>query len=116
MWRVSAGGLVSDWGASVRRLWRGLPPDLPHFSPSSPGSVYLFRGDSYWKFMFPGSSPLDGYPRSSAADWLDCTASSSPGVDDFSLSLSPPERAASRMPPPKVLPIFQSSSLWPKLP
>ncbi|XP_035807584.1 matrix metalloproteinase-17b isoform X2 [Amphiprion ocellaris] len=101
MWRVSAGGLVSDWGASVRRLWRGLPPDLPrlhavlerqsdHAIIFISGSVYLFRGDSYWKFMFPGSSPLDGYPRSSAADWLDCTASSSPGVDDFSLSLSPP--------------------------
>uniref|UniRef100_A0A3B3U133 Matrix metallopeptidase 17b n=1 Tax=Poecilia latipinna TaxID=48699 RepID=A0A3B3U133_9TELE len=55
------------------------------------GSVYLFRGDSYWKFMFPGSAPQDGYPRSSAADWLDCIDSSSPSaVDDFSLSLSPP--------------------------
>uniref|UniRef100_A0A087XSG7 Matrix metallopeptidase 17b n=1 Tax=Poecilia formosa TaxID=48698 RepID=A0A087XSG7_POEFO len=41
------------------------------------GSVYLFRGDSYWKFMFPGSAPQDGYPRSSAADWLDCIDSSS---------------------------------------
>uniref|UniRef100_A0A3B5BBH1 Matrix metalloproteinase-17-like n=1 Tax=Stegastes partitus TaxID=144197 RepID=A0A3B5BBH1_9TELE len=134
MWRVSSGGLVSGRGASVRRLWRSLPPDLPrlhavlerqsdhaiifisgkiqfynktlyfhvnegdsrsssqtlpNFSPSSPGSVYLFRGDSYWKFMFPGSSPQDGYPRSSAADWLDCTDSTSPGVDDLSLSLSP---------------------------
>uniref|UniRef100_A0A3B3XJI2 Peptidase metallopeptidase domain-containing protein n=1 Tax=Poecilia mexicana TaxID=48701 RepID=A0A3B3XJI2_9TELE len=57
----------------------------------SAGSVYLFRGDSYWKFMFPGSAPQDGYPRSSAADWLDCIDSSSPSaVDDFSLSLSPP--------------------------
>ncbi|XP_022057088.2 matrix metalloproteinase-17b [Acanthochromis polyacanthus] len=188
MWRVSAGGLVSDRGAAVRRLWRGLPPDLPRLhavlerqsdhaiifisgsrfwlfrdltlqdgypqplsalrmgldlagdeeagtgtgtgtgrfglvwdpeegpvwgkieaeatqedtwtgllregvsgiTTDADGSVYLFRGDSYWKFMFPGSSPLDGYPRSSAADWLDCTASSSPAVDDFSLSLSPP--------------------------
>lgn len=60
--------------------------------PFSPGSIYLFKGDSYWKFMFPGSSPLDGYPRSSAADWLDCTdsSSSSPVLDDFSLSFSPP--------------------------
>ncbi|MEQ2197362.1 hypothetical protein XENOCAPTIV_028292, partial [Xenoophorus captivus] len=54
-------------------------------------SVYLFRGDSYWKFLFPGSTPQEGYPRSSAAEWLDCADSlSSPGVDDFSLSLSPP--------------------------
>lgn len=59
---------------------------------SPPGSVYLFKGDSYWKFTFPGSSPQDGYPRSSTADWLDCPdpSSSSPVVDDLSLSLSPP--------------------------
>lgn len=58
----------------------------------SPGSIYLFKGDTYWKFTFPGSSLQIGYPRSSAADWLDCTdsSSSSPVVDDFSLSLSPP--------------------------
>ncbi|XP_008298426.1 matrix metalloproteinase-17b [Stegastes partitus] len=188
MWRVSSGGLVSGRGASVRRLWRSLPPDLPRLhavlerqsdhaiifisgsqfwlfrdltlqdgypqplsalrmgvslagrdadedeeagtgrfglvwdpeegpvwgkiepaeeemqedtwtrllkegvsgiTTDTDGSVYLFRGDSYWKFMFPGSSPQDGYPRSSAADWLDCTDSTSPGVDDLSLSLSP---------------------------
>ncbi|KAE8278185.1 Matrix metalloproteinase-17 [Larimichthys crocea] len=194
MWRVNGGGLVSGRGASVRRLWRGLPPDLPRLvavmerqsdhaiifisgsqywlfrdlslqedypqplsalrmgvnlagadkveeekereataerwglvwdpvegpvwgnmggteeekqedtwtkllregvsgiTTDSDGSVYLFKGDSYWKFTFPGSSPLDGYPRSSAADWLDCTdsSSSSPVQDNFSLSLSPP--------------------------
>lgn len=28
MWRVSSGGLVSGRGASVRRLWAGLPADL----------------------------------------------------------------------------------------
>lgn len=40
--------------------------------------------------MFPGSSLQDGYPRSSAADWLDCSDSSSSSlmVDDLSLSLS----------------------------
>ncbi|KAI3351347.1 hypothetical protein L3Q82_005893 [Scortum barcoo] len=55
------------------------------------GSVYLFKADLYWKFMFPGSLPQNGYPRSSAADWLDCpdSSSSSPVVDDLSLSLSP---------------------------
>ncbi|XP_040904648.1 matrix metalloproteinase-17b [Toxotes jaculatrix] len=191
MWRVSGAGLVSGRGTSVRRLWRGLPPDLPrlhavlerqsdhaiifisgsHFwlfkdlslqegypqplsvlrmgvdfagtddkdmeeaaagrwgliwdpeegpkwgnmgdaeedkqedtwtqllregvsgiTTDSNGSVYLFKGDSYWKFMFPGSSPQDGYPRSSAADWLDCpdSTSSSPIIDNLSLALSPP--------------------------
>ncbi|KAI4800043.1 hypothetical protein KUCAC02_016580 [Chaenocephalus aceratus] len=55
-------------------------------------SVYLFKGDSYWKFLFPGSPVQDGYPRSSSADWLDCPdpSSSSPVLDDLSLSLSPP--------------------------
>lgn len=28
VWRVNGGGLVSGHGASVRRLWRGLPSDL----------------------------------------------------------------------------------------
>ncbi|XP_059202610.1 matrix metalloproteinase-17b [Centropristis striata] len=188
MWRVTSGGLVSGRGASVRRLWRGLPPDLPRLhavlerqsdhaiifisgsqfwlfrdlslqdgypqplsalrmgaalsgadeeeeaagrwglvwdpeegpvwgnmgdyevekqednwtqllregvsgiTTDSDGSVYLFRGDSYWKFSSPGSSLQDGYPRSSTADWLDCPdfSSSSPEVDELSLSLSPP--------------------------
>ncbi|KAM9376177.1 matrix metalloproteinase-17b [Pholidichthys leucotaenia] len=191
MWRVNGGGLVSGRGASVRRMWRGLPADLPRLHavlerqsdhaiifisgsqfwlfrdltlqegyPQSlsalrmgvnlagidtdeddveeaatgaekwglvwdpeegtvwgkvghteeeeghedtwtrllkggvggiitdkDGAVYLFQGDSYWKFAFPGSPPQDGYPRSSAADWLDCTDSSlsSPDMDDRSL-------------------------------
>ncbi|XP_030002208.1 matrix metalloproteinase-17b [Sphaeramia orbicularis] len=197
MWRVNGGGLVSGRGASVRRLWRGLPPDLPRIhavlerqsdhaiifisgsqfwlfrdlslqegypqplsalrmglslagagsddedavrrwglvwdpeegpiwgdiresredqqsdtwtqlltegvsgiTTDADGSVYLFKGDSYWKFTFPGSTLLDGYPRSSAADWLDCpdssssstSFSSSPGInsiDTLSLSFSP---------------------------
>ncbi|XP_058506654.1 matrix metalloproteinase-17b isoform X2 [Solea solea] len=194
MWRVSGAGLVSGGGVLVRRLWRGLPPDLPRLTAvlerqsdhaiifisgsqfwlfsdltlqdgfpqplsrliradddddddddddekqevatrrwglvwdpedgpmwgdkgeagsekrqgdtwtqllqegvsgittDSNGSVFLFKGDSYWKFSSPGSSPEDGYPRSSAADWLDCpdSTSFSPIVDDRSLSLSPP--------------------------
>ncbi|XP_071314320.1 matrix metalloproteinase-17b isoform X2 [Trachinotus anak] len=191
MWRVSSGGLVSGRGSSVRRLWRGLPSDLPrlhavlerpsdhaiifingsHFwlfrelslqegypqplsalrmgvsfagedddddeqeeattrwglvwdpeegpvwgnkgepeekqedtwtqllregvsgiTTNGNGSICLFKGDVYWKFMFPGSSPQDGYPRSSAVDWLDCPdpTSSSPVVDDLSMTLSPP--------------------------
>ncbi|XP_030595449.1 matrix metalloproteinase-17b isoform X2 [Archocentrus centrarchus] len=196
MWRVNGGGLVSGRGSSVRRLWRGLPPELPRLhavlerrsdhaiifisgyqfwlfrglslqegyplplsalrmdlsmntvhddgdddddeeqaagelerwglvwdpeegavwgkigdakeenqgdtwtqllkegvdgiTTDSNGSVYLFKGESYWKFMFPGSSLHDGYPRSSAADWLGCTDSSSPGVKDLSFSLSSP--------------------------
>lgn len=54
-------------------------------SPSS-GPVYLFKDDTYWKFMFPGSALEDGYPRSSAADWLDCTDSSSSSIRVDSLS------------------------------
>ncbi|KAF3693529.1 Matrix metalloproteinase-17 [Channa argus] len=196
MWRVNGAGLVSGRGASVGRLWGGLPPDLPYLHAvlerqsdhaiifisgsqfwlfrdlslqegypqplsslrmgvnldvaddegeeekaaaaaavrqglvwdpeegpvwgniggteevkhedtwtqllregvsgiitDNDGSVSLFKGDSYWKFMFPGSSPENGYPRSSADDWLDCpdSSSSSAGVGDLSLSLSRPE-------------------------
>uniref|UniRef100_A0A3Q3RED8 Peptidase metallopeptidase domain-containing protein n=1 Tax=Monopterus albus TaxID=43700 RepID=A0A3Q3RED8_MONAL len=193
MWRVNSAGLVSGHGASIRRMWRGLPPDLSHLHAvlerqsdhaiifisgsqfwlfrdlslqegypqplsalrmgnlartkveeeeavagrwglvwdpeegpvwgnmgdavvekredtwsqlikykhwttckllvplSSLGSVYFFKGHSYWKFMFPGSSPQEGYPQSSAADWLDCPDSSLPGVEDPSLSLSSPQ-------------------------
>ncbi|XP_036069677.1 matrix metalloproteinase-17b [Oryzias melastigma] len=185
MWRVNSGGLVSRRGSSVRKLWRGLPADLPQLEavierpsdhaiifisgsqfwlfrdlslqegypqplPSlrmargdgedeeehgpqrwglqwdaeegsvwgklgvrekredvwsqliqegvsgittdNDGSIYIFKGDSYWKFLFPGSAPLQGYPRSSAADWLDCAdALPLPSVGDISLS-SPPGR------------------------
>ncbi|KAM3613381.1 uncharacterized protein V6R79_025127 [Siganus canaliculatus] len=186
MWRVNSGGLVSGRGVSVRRLWRGLPPDLPRLQavlerPSdhaiifisgsqfwlfrdlslqdgypqplsvlrmgvnnkeqhkgaagrwglswdpqegpvwgdigdaeeakqgdlwiqliregvsgittdSDGSACLFKGDSYWKFTLPGSLLQDGYPRSSAADWLGCTDtySSSAPVEDLSLARAPP--------------------------
>lgn len=53
------------------------------------GSVCLFQGDQYWKFSFPGSVVQEGYPRSSAADFLDCSDFSS-ASDELSLSLSPP--------------------------
>ncbi|XP_038848464.1 matrix metalloproteinase-17-like [Salvelinus namaycush] len=101
MWRVSTGGLVSGRGASVRRLWGGLPPNLPplqavlerhsdHAIIFITGSIYLFKGDSYWKFPYPASVPEVGYPRSLATDWLDCPHPSAPVLDDFSRSLSPP--------------------------
>ncbi|XP_036799553.1 matrix metalloproteinase-17-like [Oncorhynchus mykiss] len=188
MWRVSTGGLVSGRGASVRRLWGGLPPNLPPLqavlerhldhaiifitesqfwlfndlslqegyprplsalrkgretegkrgeegeeeqglmwdpeegpmwgdigkgeaggeeeesetwtelirggvngiTTERDGSIYLFKGDSYWKFPYPASVPEVGYPRSLATDWLDCPHPSAPVLDDFSRSPSPP--------------------------
>nr|XP_023845476.1 matrix metalloproteinase-17-like [Salvelinus alpinus] len=188
MWRVSTGGLVSGRGALVRRLWGGLPPNLPPLqavlerhsdhaiifitesqfwlfndlslqegyprplsalrkggetegtggeegeeeqglmwdpeegpmwgdigkgeargeeeesetwtklirggvngiTTERDGSIYLFKGDSYWKFPYPASVPAVGYPRSLATDWLDCPHPSAPVLDDFSRSLSPP--------------------------
>ncbi|XP_070994182.1 matrix metalloproteinase-17-like [Oncorhynchus clarkii lewisi] len=190
IWRVSTGGLVSGRGASVRRLWGGLPPNLPPLqavlerhsdhaiifitesqfwlfndlslqegyprplsalrkwgetegkgggeeeeveqglmwdpkegpvwgeigegeagggeeeesntwadlirggvngiTTERDGSVYLFKGDSYWKFPYPGSALEAGYPRSLATDWLDCPHPSAPVLDDLSLSLHPP--------------------------
>lgn len=53
------------------------------------GSVCLFKGDQYWKFSFPGSVVQDGYPRSSATDFLDCSDFPS-ASEELSLSLSPP--------------------------
>lgn len=53
------------------------------------GSVCLFKGDQYWKFSFPGSVVRDGYPRSSAKDFLDCS-DYPPASEELSLSLSPP--------------------------
>lgn len=38
----------------------------------SSGSLYVFKGSSYWKFAHPGSAPEKGYPRPVATDWLDC--------------------------------------------
>uniref|UniRef100_A0A3Q0SWJ5 Matrix metallopeptidase 17b n=1 Tax=Amphilophus citrinellus TaxID=61819 RepID=A0A3Q0SWJ5_AMPCI len=160
MWRVNGGGLVSGRGSSVRRLWRGLPPELPRLHAvlerRSDHAIIFISGYQFWlfrglslqegyplplsalrmdismnqvdtvhddgdddddeeqaagelerwglvwdpeegavwgkigDFMFPGSSLHDGYPRSSAADWLGCTDSSSPGVKDLSFSLSSP--------------------------
>uniref|UniRef100_A0A8C1R6E2 Peptidase metallopeptidase domain-containing protein n=1 Tax=Cyprinus carpio TaxID=7962 RepID=A0A8C1R6E2_CYPCA len=49
------------------------------------GSTYLFKGNSYWKFTHPGSSPEEGYPRLLATDWLDCPQPSSYSPDDISL-------------------------------
>ncbi|KAF3837739.1 hypothetical protein F7725_009507 [Dissostichus mawsoni] len=85
--RQSEEAAAERWGlvGTQRRV-------LEWASQDSEGSVYLFKGDSYWKFLFPGSPVQDGYPRSSSADWLDCPdpSSSSPVLDDLSLSLSPP--------------------------
>ena len=52
-------------------------------------SIYLFKGDRYWKFLFPGSSPEPGYPRPMSTDWLDCPDSSSTAPGDTSLSPHP---------------------------
>lgn len=54
------------------------------------GSIFLFKGHSYWKFPYPGSAPEEGYPRPLATDWLDCPHPSSPVIEDLSLSFSPP--------------------------
>ncbi|XP_062855705.1 matrix metalloproteinase-17b [Trichomycterus rosablanca] len=36
------------------------------------GSLYLFKGSSYWKFSHPFAAPEKGYPRPVATDWLNC--------------------------------------------
>uniref|UniRef100_A0AAY5ERE4 Matrix metallopeptidase 17b n=1 Tax=Electrophorus electricus TaxID=8005 RepID=A0AAY5ERE4_ELEEL len=49
------------------------------------GSIYLFKGHSYWKFPYPGSAPEEGYPRPLATDWLDCPHPSPFQPSDVSL-------------------------------
>ncbi|XP_020562464.1 matrix metalloproteinase-17 [Oryzias latipes] len=67
------------WSQLIQEGVNGITTD-------SDGSIYIFKEDSYWKFKSPGSAPLQGYPRSSAADWLDCAdASPLPSVGDISL-------------------------------
>ncbi|CAB1337238.1 unnamed protein product, partial [Coregonus sp. 'balchen'] len=164
MWRVSTGGLVSGRGASVRRLWGGLPPNLPPLQAvlerHSDHAIIFITGSQFWLFKDlslqegyprplsaltkrgetegkggeeeqgmmwdPEEGPVwgdigegeaggeeeesdtwtelirggvngitterdeAGYPRSLATDWLDCPHPSTPVLDDFSLSLSPP--------------------------
>ncbi|KAG7241930.1 hypothetical protein INR49_024677 [Caranx melampygus] len=75
----------NTWSQLLREGVSGITTD-------NNGSIYLFKGNSYWKFMFPGSSPQDGYPRAVAVDWLDCpdSTSFSSVADNLSSTLSPP--------------------------
>uniref|UniRef100_A0A8C7YZJ9 Matrix metallopeptidase 17b n=1 Tax=Oryzias sinensis TaxID=183150 RepID=A0A8C7YZJ9_9TELE len=79
-------GKLGD-GQKQEDVWSQLiQEDVNGITTDSDGSIYIFKGDSYWKFKSPGSAPLQGYPRSSAADWLDCAdASPLPSVGDISL-------------------------------
>ncbi|XP_036406886.1 matrix metalloproteinase-17b [Megalops cyprinoides] len=60
-------------GAGTSEAWRELlSAGVNGITTERDGSVYIFRGLSYWKFPAPGSEPEEGYPRSLATDWLDC--------------------------------------------
>ncbi|KAM6953354.1 matrix metalloproteinase-17b [Aplochiton taeniatus] len=65
MWRVSSGGLVSSRGASVRRLWGGLPVDLPPLwavlERHSDHAIIFISGSQFW--LFRDLSLQEGYPR-----------------------------------------------------
>ncbi|KAI4800072.1 hypothetical protein KUCAC02_016609, partial [Chaenocephalus aceratus] len=65
MWRVNGGGLVSSQGASVRRLWRALPPDLPQLHavlerPSDHAIIFI-SGSQFW--LFRDLSLQEGFPQ-----------------------------------------------------
>uniref|UniRef100_A0A3B3ZDE8 Peptidase metallopeptidase domain-containing protein n=1 Tax=Periophthalmus magnuspinnatus TaxID=409849 RepID=A0A3B3ZDE8_9GOBI len=77
--RASDHSIVFISGEELRRRKRGMLLEMQFstihvsfFFCCSLGAVYMFTGSFYWKFPFPGSAPEDGYPRSIAADWLDC--------------------------------------------
>ncbi|XP_067103188.1 matrix metalloproteinase-17b isoform X1 [Osmerus mordax] len=65
MWRVSAGGLVSGRAASVRRLWGGLPPDLPPLKAvlerHSDHAIIFISGSQFW--LFRDLLLQEGYPQ-----------------------------------------------------
>ncbi|XP_056295071.1 matrix metalloproteinase-17b [Pseudoliparis swirei] len=65
MWRVNAGGLVSGHGASVRRLWKGLPPDLSRLQAvmerQSDHAIIFISGSQLW--LFRDLSLQEGYPQ-----------------------------------------------------
>uniref|UniRef100_A0A3P9JB56 Matrix metallopeptidase 17b n=1 Tax=Oryzias latipes TaxID=8090 RepID=A0A3P9JB56_ORYLA len=88
-WDTEEGPVWGKLGGGQKQedVWSQLiQEDVNGITTDSDGSVYIFKGDSYWKFKSPGSAPLQGYPRSSAADWLDCAdASPLPSVGDISL-------------------------------
>uniref|UniRef100_A0A8C6WQF2 Matrix metallopeptidase 17b n=1 Tax=Neogobius melanostomus TaxID=47308 RepID=A0A8C6WQF2_9GOBI len=78
LWDPVEGTVWGDTGASTpgqeHDEWTRLLREegVSGITTDSDGAVYLFSGASYWKFPFPGSAPEGGYPRSIAADWLDC--------------------------------------------
>ncbi|KAJ3588340.1 hypothetical protein NHX12_011933 [Muraenolepis orangiensis] len=65
MWRVSSEGLVSGRGASIRRLWAGLPPDLLQLHAvlerKSDHGIIFISGSRFW--LFQDLSLQEGYPR-----------------------------------------------------
>nr|XP_029516687.1 matrix metalloproteinase-17-like [Oncorhynchus nerka] len=65
MWRVSTGGLVSGRGASVRRLWGGLPPNLPPLQAvlerHLDHAIIFITESQFW--LFNDLSLQEGYPR-----------------------------------------------------
>ncbi|KAF7649362.1 hypothetical protein LDENG_00142890, partial [Lucifuga dentata] len=65
MWRVSSRGLVSGRGAAVRRLWRGLPPDLPRLHAvverQSDHGIIFISDPQFW--LFRDLSLQEGYPQ-----------------------------------------------------
>ncbi|XP_030638749.1 matrix metalloproteinase-17b [Chanos chanos] len=69
-------------------IWRELiEGGVNGIIPENDGSVYLFKGHSYWKFPYPGSTPEEGYPRPLGTDWLDCPQPSPYDLSDISLTV-----------------------------
>ncbi|XP_055080655.1 matrix metalloproteinase-17b [Periophthalmus magnuspinnatus] len=77
LWDVEEGPIWGDTEAATTGpeadVWTHLLKEgVSGITTDARGAVYMFTGSFYWKFPFPGSAPEDGYPRSIAADWLDC--------------------------------------------
>ncbi|XP_041087851.1 matrix metalloproteinase-17-like [Polyodon spathula] len=91
VWRFDEESRALDPGYPIgRQSWRAAPEEggIDDVMSDHEGSVYVFKGLQYWKFLPDESNPQPGYPHSTAADWLDCP-DSSPSASD-SISAAPP--------------------------
>ncbi|XP_077149435.1 matrix metalloproteinase-17 isoform X1 [Ranitomeya variabilis] len=60
-------------------LWKGIPATLDDAMGWSDGATYFFKGKEYWKVLDNKMEAEQGYPQSTARDWLVCSDMQSDG-------------------------------------
>ncbi|KAL7981480.1 hypothetical protein Chor_002376 [Crotalus horridus] len=64
---------IEDTSPLLRESWEQFSSSVDSILSESDGTLYVFKGQQYWKFGQDTLQLQDGYPRSIATDWLDCT-------------------------------------------